>query len=232
MEPEETISAFLPMLRHRVLRVLLISAPGLTSAVAIFSAQESNLALAIALNVAAGVVISSILFLAVSTVARGEANERVLLAHTTEQGTWRARIQHVSRENEVTGLYKDWYFRLRLLEELERSQRYELSCSVLLIRPMALHRESELWLTSAALIGQLRTQLRRFDLPAFLEDGQMAVLMPNTGRRAAKTARQRIAKALELVEPAFGLACFPGDGEDPQELLKTAADDQLEQSAA
>lgn len=223
MQGSETLSAVSPLLRHRPLRVLLIAAPGIMATVAILTATESNLALAAVLNVAAGVVISSILFLAVAMVAHQVADERVDLAQATEQTIWRSRAERFSVYNDESGLYTDWYFRLRLREEIERSRRYGLHFAVLLVKPSGLHQEAEVQAASAWFGERIRRHLRRSDLPAFLQDGSLGVLMPNTGRRAAVALRHRVVKELAPVEPRAGLACFPTDGEAVSGLLKAAA---------
>ena len=76
----DPLSAIVPLLRYRALRVLLVAAPGVTAAVAILTATESNLAFVFVLNVAVGVIISSTVFLAVSLAAREVGNERMNLA--------------------------------------------------------------------------------------------------------------------------------------------------------
>ena len=77
MQRNETVSAIAPLLRHRLLRAILLGAPGITAVVAILTSAESNLVLAIVLNAAAGIVMSIVLFLAISIVARQVTNERV-----------------------------------------------------------------------------------------------------------------------------------------------------------
>ena len=230
MERDAAVSALAPVLRHRALRVLLIAAPGITAAVAILTSMESNLVVAVILNSAAGIIMSSTLFLAVAMVARRGSEEREGLARAAEQGLWRGRLQRLSVENEETGFYNDWYFRLRLQEEIERSQRYKLHCALLVIRPLALHRDIEVQAMGKSLGDQIRRHLRRSDLPALLTGGNLAILMPNTGRRAAETVRRRLSKELKLTEPQLGLACFPGDGEDASVLLAVATDATIGQA--
>lgn len=223
MQQSETISTVGPLLRSRALQVLLVAAPAVTTTVAILTAAESNLALAIVLNVAAGVVISSVLFLAIAMVADQVADERVDLAQATEQTIWRSRAERLSIYNDETGLYTDWYFRLRLQEEIERSQRYRLHFAVLLVKPSGLHYEADAQAASAWFGEHIWRLLRRSDLPALLQDGSLGVVMPNTSPRAAQTLRRRVIKELAAVEPRAGLACFPTDGEAVSVLLKAAA---------
>ena len=131
----DPLSAIVPLLRYRALRVLLVAAPGVTAAVAILTATESNLAFVFVLNVAVGVIISSTVFLAVSLATREVGNERMNLARATEEGQWRARAQLISISNDETGLYADWYFHLRLQEEIARAVRYDTHFAVLIVTP-------------------------------------------------------------------------------------------------
>lgn len=222
METSDTISALSPLLRYRALRMALVGAPGVTAAVGILTATESNLGLVVILNLAAGIIISSALFIAISTVARRVADERVQLAQVTEQEVWRARAQRFSIHNDDTGLYADWYFRLRLQEELERSKRYQLHFAMLLVKPMGLHQDTELGTATAWFGEHIHRHLRRSDLPALLQDGSLGVVMPNTGRRAAREVQGRINAELASLDPKSGLACFPDDGADVTELTTVA----------
>lgn len=216
------IAAIAPLLQQRLLRVVLVAAPGLMAAVAIVIALESNLAMAIVLNVASGVLLSSVLFIAVSLAAKKVADERIGLVRAAEQGFWRARIDLTAIEHEESGLYTDWYFRLRLQEEIDRSRRHEMNLSLLTIKPMAVHQDSEVQSTAAWFGDKVRSRLRRSDIAALLHDGVLVIAMPNTGRRSATTAKRRIEKDLAQAEPTLTIACFPEDGEDAETLLKTA----------
>ena len=222
MERNETVSAIAPLLRHRLLRAILIGAPGITAVVAILTSAESNLALAIVLNAAAGIVMSIVLFLAISLVARQVTNERVGLVQAAEQGFWHARAQRLSIQDD-TGLYTDWYLRLRLQEEIERSQRYGLHCSVLVVKSSGLRQDAELFTTDGESSDRISQHLRQSDMIALLRDGGLAILLPNTGNRAAATVRNRLTKALASVEAQVGLACFPENGDASGALLTAAA---------
>lgn len=221
MEHDETLSSLIPALRHRMLRVLLIAAPGITAAVAILTSTESNLALVVVLNLAAGVIISSTIFIAVSVVSRQTADARVDLAHVADEGVWRARAQRFAIHSDETGLYADWYFRLRLQEEVERSRRYDLRFAVLLVKPLGLGTEPQM--ASSWFGDNIRRYLRKSDLPALLQDGSLGVIMSNSARRAAQTVRGRIAKELKKMDPRISLICFPDDGQDIDSITKAVA---------
>jgi phage portal protein BeeE len=191
------------------------------AAVATITATESNLALVIVLNVAAGVIMSSVIFMAVSLVAHRVADDRLLLARATQEGQWRARAHLLAICNEENGLYTDWYFRLRMQEEVERSTRYGLHFAVLLVTPLGVHQSAEVEQASVAFGKDSHKHLRRSDVPALLRDGKLAVLLPHTSRQSAM--HRRLIKKLAPTGAQVGLACFPEDGKDALALLNAAA---------
>lgn len=227
MEKQETLSTVLPLLRSRALRVLLIAAPGVMGALAIITATlEPDLGWSIVLNIIGGIVISSVLFLVVSFAARRVADDRISLVKAAEEGHWKARARALSIRNEEDGLYADWYFRLRLQEEIDRCTRYGTRFSVLLARPAFIHNELEARATSGLFFDKVRRHLRRSDLPAILKDGALAVMLPQTGRDGA--VQRRIKKALARVDVETGQACFPEDAEQVEALLEAAVRDAQE----
>ena len=228
----EALSAVSPLWRYRWLRVLLVAAPGITAAVGVLTAMEANLAFVVALNLAAGVIVSSLLFVAVSIVARRVTDERLELTRATEQEIWRARATRFSIHDDNSGLYADWYFRLRLQEEVERAKRYSVRFALMIVKPIGLHADAELISAGTWFAEHLQRHLRRSDLPALLQDGSLGIIMPNTGHRAAATVQQRIAAELALVEPHSGVACFPQDAQAIAELVAVATKRCQEEPAA
>lgn len=222
MDRRDAVSALAPLVRHQALRVLLVAAPGVMAVVGTLTAQQANLAVVAAVNALAGIAVSSAVFIGVSLVARRYADERVELAQVAREGFWRARLQLHAIHHEDTDLYTDWYFRLRLEEEVERAKRYGTPFSVALIRALGLHQEQDASLATEALREQVRSQLRRSDLLAYLKDGSLALLMPNTRRRSARMVTNRIVAALAEAQPVVGLACYPEDGAQAETLLACA----------
>ena len=221
MERQETVSAISPLLRNRRLRLLLIGAPAVMAAVAVLTAASgAAVGVAILANGAAAVIISTALFYAVSMAAHRVAEDRVSLAKAAEEGQWRARTRLVSIRNEEDGLYTDWYFRLRLQEEIDRSARYKLHFTIVLGKPTFVHNELDARATSGLFYDRLRSCLRRTDIPAILQDGSLAILLPHT--MVGGPVERRIAKSLFVANVETGSACFPEDGEDIEALLSAA----------
>lgn len=214
--------ALAPILRNPQIRLMLVIAPVTTTVVAVLSATESSLVISIILNAAAGLLFTATIVFLVGTVARGISDQRVAIAQAAEQGVWRARVQRLSIYNDETGLYNEWYFRLRFQEELERSRRHEQRCGLVLIESSALscdavRQEQEGWFGET-----IRSHLRKTDVAALLQDGQVAVLLPNVGRRAAQNLSRRLLEHLGFAEHQIGQASFPDDGQDLTALLNAA----------
>ncbi len=208
----------LPLLRSRRVRLLVVGIPAVTTMAAIITAVGPDPALGIVVSVVAGVIVSSSLFLAVSSLAQELATERVMLAQTVEEEHWHVRAQRLFPRHRKNGnLYADWYFRLRLEEEVERARRYNVPFSLLIAKksgPTVRTRTTE-WLNA-----HVEEQLRRTDLPAVLRDGSLGVILPHTARY--HEVRQRLIEVLASADAHAGLAVFPKDGQDVASLLKAA----------
>lgn len=232
MHQIDASSAVSLLLRHRLLRLVLLAAPAVTATVAMLTAVEPNLTLRMTLNVAVGVVISSVLFLAISIVSRQPADDRFGLMQAAHLGPWNARWAHLlSIRHHQSGLYSYWYFRLRLQEELERSQRYSLNLAVLLVKSPG-HIRNGARPDSEWFGNDIHRYLRRSDLPALLRDGSLGIVLPHTAAKAAETLRRRLANSPDSLNAAIGLACYPADGQDVSELLAAADRAARGQSAA
>ena len=220
-----------PLLRSPRARVVLVATPAVTAMAAIFSAASPSLAVGIVLSAAAGVIIASSLFIAVASVAREVADERVLLTQTLEDEHWHARAQRLSPQHHRNGrLYADWYFRLRLQEAVERAKRYNVPFTLLIAKKPSreARRNADDWVKT-----QVEQHLRRTDLPAILRDGSLGVILHHTAHFNA--VRSRLTDTLASSEAGVGFAVFPKDGADVSSLLRaadTAAEEDSRQRLA
>ena len=183
-----------PLLRSLRVRVVLVAAPAVTAMAAISTAASPNLAVGIMLSAAAGVIIASALFIALGAVARELADERVLLAQTLDDEHWHARAQRLSPQHHRNGrLYADGYFRLRLQEEIERANRYNVPFTLLIAKKPVreARRNADDWVKT-----QVEQHLRRTDLPAILRDGSLGVILHHTAHFNA--IRTRLTDTLVL----------------------------------
>jgi GGDEF domain-containing protein len=139
-----------------------------------------------------------------------------------ERGFWNARLEMVAILDEESGLHTDWYFRLRLQEEIDRSERYNLTFSLLVIKPFAVHQDVDLTSAKAWFGDHIRRHLRKVDFPALLQDGSLAILMTGTTLRSARVVEKRVRKDLSDVDPRTGVACYPADGKTVDEIIAVA----------
>jgi GGDEF domain-containing protein len=151
------------------------------------------------------------------------ASERVQRArHRRDEGLRRVRnrAQRLVIYDRETGLYADWYFRLRLEEELQRARRFGEPCTLLLIeaREGRLGREREL-----RLFHLMTTTFRGTDIVAHLGSLRFAALLSNTTGDGATIARDRLLASSPENELLVGMASFPGEGEDGPSLFAAAA---------
>jgi GGDEF domain-containing protein len=118
-----------------------------------------------------------------------------------------------------TAFCADWYFRLRLQEELLRSQRFGNTCALLLVEAtqgrLSPEREKELF-------DSMSSAFRETDLVAHLGSLRFVVLLPNIDADNAALARQRLLEKLPAGEVEAGIATYPADGSDWRELLTAA----------
>ncbi len=118
-----------------------------------------------------------------------------------------------------TGFYADWFFRLRLQEELTRSRRFGQPCALMLAESIRgrLGRERE-----AGLFKSISRSFRATDLVAHMGSLRFAVLLTNTTREGAMIPRERLEANVPDGIQQIGLACYPEDGEDWRSLVAAA----------
>ena len=114
-------------------------------------------------------------------------------------------------------------FLCRLMEELARSERHHLEFGLAVFHlPLSVARGPQ----RAEVEVALRDCLRQSDVPGRLSDDLLAVLLPETGRRAPEAA-ERIARLLSEAAGASitaGYARYPEDGQRVSELLSIATE--------
>lgn len=105
-----------------------------------------------------------------------------------------------------SGLFVDWYLRLRLEEEVARATRFREFFCVALIQAEPADKK-------AVLFG-VKSSLRKVDYAADLGGG-VAVVLPNTDRAGAEVWRTRLPSIARIAT----LAEFPTDGSTVSALL-------------
>jgi GGDEF domain-containing protein len=108
-----------------------------------------------------------------------------------------------------TGLHAEWYFRLRMEEEIARAKRYEQPFTVLTVAAR-----------SASLLQTPRREvvgwLREVDFAGDLGD-RLAICLPNTSRSGAWQVVERLTRLAPGLDIA--LSEFPADGATTAALL-------------
>jgi hypothetical protein len=127
-----------------------------------------------------------------------------------------------------TGLLAEWYFRLRVDEEIARARRYEGPFTLLVFSSGAVT-------TMDVARVATRQYLREVDFAGDLGDA-LVLCLPQTGRQGAETVVARLTKLVKGLD--VRVAEFPADGETLNTLLGDAewrvrpAQDDLEQMAS
>jgi diguanylate cyclase (GGDEF)-like protein len=147
-------------------------------------------------------------------------------------------IQHLAATDALTGLANRATFQLTLGSELARARRGggEVSLVMLDIDHFKALNDTHGHLAGDEVLRGVSSALdaccRSFDTPARYGGEEFAVVLPQTGAEDARDVAERLRAAIgeARVEPgvtvSVGVATFPRDGEDADDLVK-AADDAL-----
>jgi diguanylate cyclase (GGDEF)-like protein/putative nucleotidyltransferase with HDIG domain len=151
------------------------------------------------------------------------------------------QLQEEARVDPKTGLFNARYFATALEDELARSARFDRP-TALLMADLDLLREvnnSYGHLAGDAVLRGIadvfRTQLRHFDVPARFGGEEFSILLPETSPEQAREIAERIRRAVAerdfevetsdspiRVTVSIGVACFPQDASDSNELIHQA----------
>ncbi|MBI3974832.1 MAG: sensor domain-containing diguanylate cyclase [Armatimonadetes bacterium] len=151
-----------------------------------------------------------------------------------------AKMWTLAITDELTGLYNRRYFTLRLREELQRSERYDTPLCLVM---MDLDGFKELNRGHGHLIGDeiltqvcavIRRNLRAVDVPARFGGDEVVVLLPETPVAAGFNIITRLQQAVASevyvghdgvpvkLTICAGIAQFPGDATNPDDLIRKA----------
>jgi len=129
--------------------------------------------------------------------------------------------------DELTGVFTSQYWRLRLAEECRRSERYLHFFSVLTLdtAPFVQGEESQLRAEKLAEIaGLLRSNVRSTDIIGLMEDGNFALILPETPGEGAQAVIRRLTEQIRLIEGdkpvRMKVAVYPRDGSSDVDLLE------------
>lgn len=170
-------------------------------------------------------------FAAYATIALERSTYYTLAGH----------LKELSITDSLTGLFNRRYFEERFFEELNRSDRHNLSFSLSMIDidDFKLFNDSEGHLAGDEILKSIaniaKDCLRVSDVIARFGGEEFAVIMPQTEREEAILVSERIRKSIREQIPAtwsvfpkksitvsIGIATFPYDGKERKELIRNA----------
>lgn len=150
-------------------------------------------------------------------------------------------LRELSITDSLTGLFNRRYFEERFFEEIQRSERHNLSFSLVMvdIDDFKLFNDTEGHLAGDEVLKSIadiaKDSLRVIDVIARFGGEEFAVIMPQTEKEEAFAVAERIRKSIKEQLPrtwkvfprdnitiSIGLATFPFDGKDRKELIRNA----------
>jgi diguanylate cyclase (GGDEF)-like protein len=155
--------------------------------------------------------------------------------------TLAGHLKELSVTDSLTGLFNRRYFEERFFEELNRSDRHNLSFSLSMIDidDFKLFNDTEGHLAGDEILKSIaniaKDCLRVSDVIARFGGEEFAVIMPQTEREEAMLVSERIRKSIKEQIPStwsafprrsitvsIGVATFPYDGKERKELIRNA----------
>ncbi len=182
--------------------------------------------------------------------ALGERDERILttLASYAAVAIENARLyeqaRHLAITDGLTGLLNHRAFRQSLEQELERSKRYDVPLSVIMIEIDKFKRYNDTYghLRGDEVLRQVARILekehrKQVDIVARYGGDEFMILLPHTTKEAAVEAAERLRLAVQVtpfivgtaitaVTLSLGVASYPQDG-DTTDALVDAADGHM-----
>jgi diguanylate cyclase (GGDEF)-like protein len=152
--------------------------------------------------------INGILFLASkektfgTDYSRGELRYIEIIASFASVAIENARLYEMATLDRKTGLFNHGYFQNRLVEEIERAERYktDLSLMMLDLDHFKLINDTHGHIVGdGVLIGVARTlreQIRTFDIPARFGGEEFTIILPETDGSSALIVAERLRKAV------------------------------------
>lgn len=172
---------------------------------------------------------------------QNEALEQAVADRTAELRQANVMLHRLAVTDGLTGLFNHRYFQEKWAEEFRRARRYGEPLALVMMdvdhfknyNDCAGHPQGDVLLRDiAALLGQ---SVREVDFVARYGGEEFAAILPKTSGAAARTLAERIRKAVEetsfplghlqpggRVTVSIGVASFPDDAEQPEEVLECA----------
>lgn len=155
-----------------------------------------------------------------------------------------ARLYEMATTDRKTKLYNHGYFQNKLIEEINRAERYHTDLSLLMLDLDHFKRINDTYghmFGDEVLIGTAKTlkqQLREFDIPARFGGEEFAIILPETNANEARIVAERLRKSISLREyyasgekvritVSIGIARFIHNRQMTEDILIEHADKAL-----
>ncbi|NMB76575.1 MAG: sensor domain-containing diguanylate cyclase [Myxococcales bacterium] len=150
------------------------------------------------------------------------------------------RVQELTVKDDVTNLYNSRFLHEALHQEFERSKRYQLTFGVVFfdLDRFKLVNDQHGHLCGSRLLKEvgdlLKANLRTVDIPTRYGGDEFVIILPQTNKEQALHVTRRLRLALNeavflrdrnleiRVTASFGLANFPDDAQNPDDILRLA----------
>ena len=148
------------------------------------------------------------------------------------------RLRNLAVRDDLTTLYNLRFFNRSLETEHQRSMRFRRYYSLIFLDLDGLREVNSRkgHLAGAQVLKQVAEfvmgRVRRIDLPARIGGDEFVVICPETAKPAARVVAERIRIGIERlfdaqgksvnITASIGVACFPDDGNDPEQVLQRA----------
>jgi diguanylate cyclase (GGDEF)-like protein len=165
--------------------------------------------------------------------AGARANKRLLSAQAEIQ-----RLRTLAVRDDLTSLYNLRFFKGSLETEHQRATRFGRSYALIFMDLDGLREVNSRGghLAGAKVLVQVGDLLvhrtRRIDLPARIGGDEFVIICPETEKGAVRLVAERLRHGVQKLEDAqgnplgitvsIGIACFPEDGDLPEEVLHRA----------
>jgi diguanylate cyclase (GGDEF)-like protein len=132
----------------------------------------------------------------------GELRYMEIIASFASVAIENARLYEMATLDRKTGLFNHGYFQNRLVEEIERAERYKTDLSLMMLDLDHFKRIND---THGHIVGDevlisvartLREQIRTFDIPARFGGEEFMVILPETDGGSALIVAERLRKAV------------------------------------
>jgi len=164
-----------------------------------------------------------------------------ICANAIQNAHYFERVRHMAYVDGLTGAFNRRYFEIRVLEEIERAERYSGAMSLIFIDIDHFKRLNDEFghLMGDDVLRQISTvfsqNLRKVDVPCRYGGEEFAIIVPETTGEDAYYVADKLRRAIQgtvfpglprAVTIAAGVASYPTNGKTRDALVK-AADEAL-----